>query len=179
MRRGFRRAMRQAGRPGVPPMLRRAHGWMAAGEYSAAAEAFEQLGAGGEARGVPRAANFFLQAGRARILAGQPKVGFDHLMHGLTLMAASGLPGQLERVGGRVVAELDQQGLSAEAAQVAQWLRTRQPVAPEANAAPARKPVLPTNCPGCGGPVRADEVEWIDEITAECTWCGNPVRAEI
>jgi len=44
--------------------------------------------------------------------------------------------------------------------------------------ATTRKPILPTHCPGCGGPVRADEVDWLDDVTAECNWCGSPVRAE-
>ena len=40
-----------------------------------------------------------------------------------------------------------------------------------------RRPVLPTNCPGCGGPIRSDEVEWVDDVTAECPYCGSSVRA--
>ena len=42
-RRPFRRAMRPAMRPDVPPLLRRAHELMAAGNYVAAAQAFENL----------------------------------------------------------------------------------------------------------------------------------------
>lgn len=180
-RRPLRRAMmRQAVRPAVPPMLRRAHELMEAGDYPAAAEAFEQLARAGEARGHPKAGQMYLQAGRARILAGQKEAGFAHLKRGLGLMSA--FPGQLLHVGRRVVGELNAQGLSAEAQEIAQWLEARLPVRPEtaggAFAAPARKPILPTHCPGCGGPVRADEVEWLDDLTAECTWCGSPVRAE-
>jgi hypothetical protein len=40
------------------------------------------------------------------------------------------------------------------------------------------KPRLPTVCPGCGGPLHSDELDWVDEITAECPYCGSPVRAE-
>jgi endogenous inhibitor of DNA gyrase (YacG/DUF329 family) len=46
------------------------------------------------------------------------------------------------------------------------------------SAIPARKPILPTHCPACGGTVRPDEVEWLDEITAECAYCGSPVRED-
>lgn len=188
-RRGFRRAMiRRAMRPDVPPMLRRAHELMNAKNYPAAAEAFEQLARGGEARGHPKTGQMYLQAGRARILAGQKETGFAHLKRGLGLMAA--YPAQLFHAGNRVVNELNEHGMSAEAQEIAQWLKASLPpalnavegVQPEAGrgavAASARRPILPTHCPGCGGPVRADEVDWVDEVTAECNWCGSPVRAE-
>lgn len=35
---------------------------------------------------------------------------------------------------------------------------------------------LPTACPQCGAPVRADEVEWIDPSSAECTFCGAVIQ---
>jgi hypothetical protein len=35
---------------------------------------------------------------------------------------------------------------------------------------------LPTNCPKCGAPVRSQEVNWIDTITAECDYCGSLIR---
>ncbi len=185
MRRGFRRGlMRQAMRPApvVPPMLQRAHQLMAAGNYAAAAEAFEGLARAGEARQHPKTAQMYLQAGRARILAGQKEVGFGHLKTGLGLMARTGQHGQLVHMGNRVVTELNEHGMTAEATEIANWLKTSLPAAPAGMAAatstPAKKPVLPTHCPGCGGPVRADDVEWLDDVTAECNWCGSPMRAE-
>jgi hypothetical protein len=181
MRRGFRRGqIRSALRQDIPPMLQRAHQLMANGNFPAAAEAFEALARGAETRQHPKTPNLFLQAGRARILAGQKGIGLDHLKHGLELMARMGLQGQLFMAGNRAVNELNEHGMTAESQELAAWLKTVLPVAPAGlgTAAPTRKPVLPTHCPGCGGPVRADEVDWIDEATAECNWCGNPVRAE-
>ena len=187
-RKGFRRgAIRQAMRPDVPPMLQRAHELMASGNYAAAAEVFEQLASGGEARGHPKTAQMYLQAGRARISAGQKNIGFAHLKRGLGMLAAH--PARLQRAGERMVNELNDHGMSAEAQEIAQWLQTSLPPAlsaveggqPETRAgaptASAKKPVLPTNCPSCGGLVRADDVDWIDGITAECDWCGSPIRA--
>jgi hypothetical protein len=182
MRRGFRRGMiRQAMRPDVPPMLQRAHELMAGGNYPAAAEAFEGLAHAGEARQHPKTATMYLQAGRARILAGQKEIGFAHLKHGLDLMARLGMHGQLFLAGNRVVNELNEHGMTAEAQEIAGWLKTSLPAgsaALGAAPAPAKKPILPTHCPGCGGPVRADDVDWLDDVTAECSWCGSPVRAE-
>lgn len=183
-RRGFRQGMRAARQAGqVPPMLRRAHELMAAGNYVAAADAFEQLGRAGEARQHPKTPNMFLQAGRARFMAGQNQPGYDNLMHGLTLMANAGQHGPLFHMGNRVVAELNQRGMMKEAAQIETWLKSVSPSRPEGTkagpgVAPTRKPILPTRCPGCGGPVNSQDVEWIDEVTAECNWCGSPVRGE-
>ena len=181
-RRSFRRAMRQAARPDVPPMLRRAHELMAAGNYAAAAETFEKLAHAVENRQHPKTGQMYLQAGRARILAGQKPIGVQHIKMGLGTMLHMGLYGQLFHAGNRVVAELNQHGLTAEAQEISQWLQKNLPAAPAgmgaAAPAPAKKPILPTHCPGCGGPVRADDVEWIDEVTAECNWCGSPVRGE-
>ncbi|MBI4771264.1 MAG: hypothetical protein HY784_12865, partial [Chloroflexi bacterium] len=36
---------------------------------------------------------------------------------------------------------------------------------------------LPAHCPQCGSPLHPDEVEWLDERTAECEYCGSVVRA--
>ncbi len=182
MRRGFRRSLiRRAAQPDVPPLLRRAHELMAGKDFAGAAAAFEKLARGAEARNHPKTPHLYLQAGRAHILAGNKPAGFAFLKHGLDLLA--GRPAQLRQLGRRVVTELNEQGMNSEAQEIESWLKTVLPAAPEgtrmgAAAASARKPILPARCPGCGGTVRADEVEWLDEVTAECTWCGSPVRAE-
>ena len=182
-RRPLRRAMRQAARPDVPPMLRRAHELMAAGNSAAAAEAFEKLAHAGENRQHPKTGQMFLQAGRARILAGQNQVGFQHIKMGLGTMHSMGLHGQVQHAANRVMAELNERGLTAEAQEVSQWLQKNHPASSAGTAgvlaaSAARRPLLPTHCPGCGGPVRPDDVEWTDEVTAECNWCGSPVRGE-
>lgn len=184
MRRPFRpgRPLRRAlmGAPAVPPALQHASRLMAAGDYSAAAEAFETLARGAEARFGPRAPQLYLQAGRARILAGQIEPGMAALTHGLQLMASAGRWPELHRAGDRVVRELRDRGLTAQADQLAAWLARTLPELSSADlstAVPARA-VLPTHCPSCGGPLRPDEAEWLDQVTAECPFCGSPVRAE-
>jgi hypothetical protein len=154
---------------------------MAAGQFAAAAEILEQFGRGALTRGGPRAPWFFLQAGRARLQAGQVLVGMSHLQQGLALFAARGELRQLHHAGRRLAAELKERGLASEARQIEEYMKTALPSgsAPGAGAEAERaRPVLPTNCPGCGGPIRSDEVEWVDEVTAECPYCGSAVRAE-
>lgn len=177
MRRGFRRALRRAMTPDVPPILQRANQWMAAGQYEEAAAAYEQMAQAAEGRDGPRAPVFFIHAGRARFLAGQSAQGLSHLKHGLGLFAARGQWGELHRAGRRAVDELNERGFESEAAQVEAYLASTLPPTFAPTAAPsARKPILPTHCPSCGGAVRPDEVEWLDEVTAECSYCGSPLR---
>jgi predicted RNA-binding Zn-ribbon protein involved in translation (DUF1610 family) len=154
---------------------------MAIGDYPGAAAAFEQLAGGAVARNGPRAPIFLLQAGRARILAGQTANGMAHIQRGLALFAARGQWQKFYGSGQRIVVELNQRGLTAEAKQIEAYLKAALPVGftPGPAAGFAEKPkVLPTNCTGCGAPIRADEVDWVDEITVECPYCGSAVRAE-
>lgn len=184
MRRPFRpgRPLRRAlmGTPAVPPALQHASRLMAAGDYPAAAEAFETLARGAEARMGPRAPQLYLQAGRARVLAGQIEPGMAALKRGLGLMAAARRFPELHRAGNRVINELRARGLTAQADEIAAWLKQTLPDLPAADLAPAApaRAVLPTHCPSCGGPLRPDEAEWLDQVTAECPFCGSPVRAE-
>ncbi len=181
-RRGFIRPMvrRAMMTPDIPPALRRANELMAAGQFAAAADIFEQFVRGALQRGGPRAPQFFLQARRCRVLAGQVPVGMALLKQGLSIIASRGNWQNLQNAGRRVAAELTQRGLTAEATEIEAWLKQTIPSGfvpgPAADSAPPR--LLPTNCPSCGGPIRADEVEWMDEVTAECPYCGSAIRVE-
>ena len=37
---------------------------------------------------------------------------------------------------------------------------------------------LPPSCPQCGAPVRGDEIEWINQYSAECIYCGSIIQIE-
>lgn len=181
MRRGFGRPFRRAlgGVPQIPPALQRANRLMAAGDYSQAALAFEELAQRAEARGGPRAPFFLIQAGRAHILLGETAAGQAQLKQGLSLLAQARRYTQLYRAGTRLAQELQTRGLAAEAAEITALIKGNVPAAEiPAQGQTASKALLPTHCPACGGPVRSDEADWIDEMTAECPFCGSPVRAE-
>lgn len=49
--------------------------------------------------------------------------------------------------------------------------------APVTPSIPTKHRPLPTTCPQCGAPIRSDEVEWIDESSAECDFCGAVIAA--
>jgi hypothetical protein len=178
-RRRMSRAIRRMGRPNVLAMLQRANQLLVDGSYGEAAQAFEQLARGAEDRFSERSPFLYLQAGRAAILDGQTQSGVAHLRRGLTLLASQGRFPRMQLLANRIMDELNERGLTIEAAEIAGVLNDNLPRHVEpGQAPPAKKTVLPTHCPACGGALRPDEVEWLDEVTAECAYCGSPVRGE-
>ncbi|MEP7134038.1 MAG: hypothetical protein ABI904_03805 [Chloroflexota bacterium] len=180
MRRMFRRNIRKTLAQEVPPVLQEANFAFAKGEYGRAGELFERIAEGADARGGPRAPLFHLQAGRARIFAGQTKLGMPSLKRGLELLAERQKFQRLQDAGQRIIAELNEHGLKSEVTDIEIFLKTLLKSTPAfaSQPSPAKKPILPTHCPSCGAAVKPDEVEWLDEITAECGYCGSPVREE-
>jgi len=178
MRRVFRRQIRKTLAANVPPILQEANFAFDKGEYGRAAELFEQIAQTADGRGGPRAPRFYLQAGRARILAGQTQLGLTSLKRGLELLFQHKLYPQLQKAGFRVITELNEIGLRNEATEIEMWLKSIILLKPafETDASPKKRPVLPTHCPSCGAALRPDEVEWLDDLTAECAYCGSPVR---
>lgn len=177
MRRALRRGL--FGPPEVPPALQRANLVMAQENYSEAATAFEDLATRADARGGPRAPLFHLQAGRMYVFAGQDQMGVVHIKRGLEQFTAAGRYDKVHHFGQLAVKELTARGLTAEAQGIAAYLQATLPAHPEEESIkPEKLPVLPTHCPACGAPLRLDEVEWSDDVTAECLFCGSPVRAE-
>lgn len=181
MRRIFRRHIRKTLSQNIPPILQEANFAFDKGEYGRAGELFENIARTTDARGGPRAPIFHLQAGRARVLAGQTKLGIPSLQRGLELFAQRGQLHKLHQAGTRVIAELNARGLTAEATDMDIYLKKLSPSLPatEPPQPPLKRPVLPTHCPSCGAALRPDEVEWLDEVTAECAYCGSQVREEV
>lgn len=80
----------------------------------------------------------------------------------------------------RITNELEARGLTNEAADIEAWVKGIVPSASEfeTQSLVLKKHVLPTHCPQCGAALRPDEVDWLDETTAECGYCGSPVRED-
>ena len=180
MRRMFRRDRRKGFAPNIPPVLQEANLAFDKGEYGRAAQFFEKIAEGADARSGPRAPLFHLQAGRSRVLAGQTQLGMPSLKRGLELLAQRKQSQRLQNASQRVISELNERGLQKEASEIEAWLKTVLPSTPfvDVQPAPPRKHSLPTHCPQCGAAIRPDEVEWLDDVTAECAYCGSPVRDE-
>jgi len=178
-RRRVQRNLRRMARQDVPTLLIQANQMMANGDYANAANSFTNLATRAEQRLPQRAPFLYIQAGRAGILGGDTKSGMAQFRRGLTILADQGRYPRLQMLGGRVVAELRGRNLEAEAAEIESLLKGNLPgTSSTATAALQKKAVLPTVCPSCGGVVKADEVDWLDDITAECSYCGSPIRAD-
>jgi hypothetical protein len=153
---------------------------MAKGEYLTAAQAYEQLGNGAKARGLPYDAQLFLQASRCWFLAGQVNSGMQNLKAVLSILAGRGNWQRFNHIAQRAIAELNQSGLTPQAREIENLLQSSLPPAftplQAANTQATR--LLPTHCPACGAPLHSDEVEWNDPFTAECPFCGSSVRLE-
>lgn len=175
MRRMFRRHIRKTLAQEVPPILQEANFAFDKGEYGRAGELFERIAEKADARNRPRAPLFHLKAGEARILAGQTSLGMPSLKRGLELLAQGGQFQRLQNFGARVISELQDRGLIREVSEIESLLKTILP-SETLFEAPEKRPVLPTHCPSCGAAVRPDEIEWLDEVTAECAYCGSPIR---
>lgn len=180
----FRRARRllrgaaQQSRPVVPPALQNAHHLMEVRQFGEAALAFYDLAKKAEDRFPERAPFLYFEAGRAAILNSDNKKGVTHFRSGITLLATQQRYHRLSKAGARIVDELRERGLNAEADEVESVLRNNDQAPAEKEAStPQKRAILPTHCPSCGAAMRPDEVEWLDDLTAECDYCGSPVRA--
>ena len=177
MRRMFRRERRKGFAPDIPPILQEANMAFEKGEYGRAAERYDKLARVADARGGPRAPLLLLQAGRARVYAGQASLGLPSIKRGLELLTERGQLNRVYQAGTKAIAELKERGLEDEATSIEIYLGIVLPknflAQPE-----VKHPILPTHCPSCGAPLHTNEVEWLDNITAECGYCGSPAREE-
>jgi hypothetical protein len=146
VRRMFRRHIRKTLAQEVPPILQEANFAFEKGEYGRAGELFERLGEKAAARGGPRAPLFYLQAGRARILAGQTSLGMPSLKRGLELLAQREQFSRLYQAATRVIAELNEHGLPKEAAEISAWLKTVLPSEPS-TVSLSKSPCFPRTVP--------------------------------
>lgn len=174
MRRMFRRERRKAFAPNIPPILQEANLAFEKGEYGRAAERYEKIANTADERGGSRAPLFYLQAGRARVYAGQSALGMPSLKRGLELLARRGQFQHLHQAGMRTIGELNERGLKEEAVDIEILMKM---VLPQTLSIEpfVKRPTLPRHCPSCGAPLRPDEVEWLDDVTGECGYCGSPV----
>lgn len=164
---------------GSPPLaLRHAHRLMQEGKFGEAALAFYELAQEAEDGSPERAPFLYIEAGRAAMLNGDNKKGVVHFRSALTLLGTQQRYHRLHKVGGHLVEELRERGFHAEADEVESVIRNNDQAPVREEAVVSRIAILPTHCPSCGAAVRSNEVEWLDEFTAECDYCGSPIRAD-
>ena len=128
-RRPIRRMLRPArGRiRRAPQELILANQMMESGNYQGAAEQFEALARLTASRNGRHTPQFYLQAGRAHILAGQNEAGMTNLKQGMFLLASRAAWRRFYNAGNRIVSELNQLGLKKDANEILDLLNAKLP----------------------------------------------------
>jgi len=175
MKRRFRREVQKKEPQKVSPVLQEANYAFTNSDYVRAAELFEKIAQTADEQGSQRAYIFHLRAGHARILARQELLGIPSLRHGLELLSKNKQFQKLHMAGMRAVSDLKACGLKDEAVEIQAWLKRTLTEVPTTRW-PENLATLPKLCPSCGAPLRPDDVDWVDNNTAECGYCGNAVR---
>lgn len=161
-----------------------AHRLLKAGKNIQAAVTYERLARKAAQKSIARAPYLFVQSGKTFLQGGEKPRGLTLIKHGLMLLAQAGLWAAFYRVGHRTAEVLEEEGMTEEQVELESWLEEVMPedseVVAEAKAEDVvgEHPVLPTECPNCGGPIDPAVVSWRDEVTAECLYCGGMIRAE-
>jgi hypothetical protein len=160
--------------------LQRAHQLMETGGHANAADLIERIAQSiYDVQMLRMAPRLFVQAGRARILAGEVEAGLALLQKGLEIWADSGRKSVLIKTYQRLSQELPGMGFEEAAGSLSSWLKERYPKVelPEDKAPPGpsahRGTGLPLKCPECEGPLHPDEVDWKGSSQGECPYCGS------
>ena len=185
-----KRMFRPKGRgisPTSHPVMQRASKQMAMENYSGAALTFEKMAERANSRNGPAAPHLFIQAGRANFLARQIPNGMVDIHKGLKLFAERKDWLRFGRNRKRVVKQLRRMGNENEANELMNFMAGELPADMDAienepqldlKTIARANASLPNQCQKCGAPVRSDEVEWVDDRSAECSFCGNIIQSE-
>jgi DNA-directed RNA polymerase subunit RPC12/RpoP len=155
--------------------LRRAHTLMERGEHANAAVLFERQAREAGDRGLYLpAAHLFLQAGRARLLAGESAAGEGHLRQGLEILANIGDHRRMSRSGSLLVKDLVRMAQDRLAEEVRMFVKQALEKLPAAAVAPESAPAhVPYKCMQCGAILRAEDIEPGDSGSPVCVYCGS------
>jgi len=176
---------RRLGQGIIGPRVRQALRLLAEGRYAEAGVSFGQLADRARDNGHHlRAAQLALQAGRAFLEAGDGEKALLRSQQTVRQFIVGGRPGRAVRVLQQMTTALRARGLDAQAAALEQDAQARLAEiglslsSVPAEPLPSSQRHLPPACPQCGGPLRADEVEWVDSSSAECPYCGSVVMTK-
>jgi hypothetical protein len=179
MLRNFGRGYRPLG-PLFIRSLNTAFRLLQGGKPGEAAGLFAQLAGQMEATNHPRqAANLHANASHAFTDAHAAVGALEHARAALNLFLEYNMSNRAARFYQNITRKLDANGMMAEVGQLNQEFADRIAQLPVTGPAgvPAPHKALPAHCPNCGAPIRSDEAEWVDSMTAECGYCESMVHA--
>jgi hypothetical protein len=176
--------------PGAPALaeialkdVRRAYSLVERGDHANAAQLFERQARDAADRGIfMPAAHLYLQAGRARLLAGETEAAQELLYQGLGILADHLDVQRLTMSANQLIDDLLRMGQDTLAGDVHTWLKHALKtdlvaVDDGAKDTPARGR-RPTQCPRCNAILRnADIVPW-NSVRGICVYCGSLIDVE-
>jgi tetratricopeptide (TPR) repeat protein len=170
-------------RPRFRPLLRRARRRIEQADPAEAAATLEKEARAAEEQGMlDKAGDLHLEAARCYLQLDDIDQADDHSLKALQLFIQARRPGKVRRLVPRMMAVLHRKGYHDEAEKLRREVEALLGVPPGERAIPwgeraVQRGSLPAKCPSCGGPVRSDEVNWLDSHSAECAYCGGIVKA--
>jgi hypothetical protein len=182
----FRRPFRGGGRaamranPVLVQAIQRANQLIANGQAVEAAQILTRLVQESENRGRPRlTANLHAQAARAYAAAKDEQNALSQARSALKQFVQLNMLPRVPRFYANITRDLRANGMNASAdALQKEFGEKAKGLESQGFAAPAQHGRLPVKCPQCAAPVRNDEVDWIDQISAECNYCGSVIQTE-
>jgi len=170
-------------RPRLRPALRRARRRIGQADPAEAAAILEKKAQIAEEQGMlDKAGDLHLEAARCYLQLDDIDRADDHGLKALQFFIQARRPGKVRRLVLRMMAVLHRKGYHDEAEKLRQEVDALLGAPLGERAIPwggraVQQGSLPAKCPSCGGPIRSDEVNWIDPHSAECAYCGGIVKA--
>jgi hypothetical protein len=167
--------------------LIRANHLVDSGQHAEAGEVFARISTLAEQAGFPgRATHLAARAAHSFLEADDSENAMSYARRVMRLSISMGNVQQTIGLARRIVAELDAHGYTdlAEAfrKEVNQYLGKLGLSLTDISAGEPglseQRGQLPSQCPACLGPVRSNEVTWIDQRSATCAYCGSTLQAQ-
>jgi len=177
-----RAAVRAAMRPNqvVVQAVARANNLLANGKPNDAAQIYERLAQEAEQRGFAKpAANAHAQAALAYAMAKNENAARAHARAALNQFLQLNMAQRAPTFYNNITQKLRENGMTNAADTLQREFGDKiKTLATQGFGASAPRGRLPSKCPHCAGPTHSDEVEWIDECSAECVYCGGVIQTE-
>jgi hypothetical protein len=167
--------------PGQIQILSQANQLIATGHPGEGAQLFANLAQQMEATNHPRrAANLHAQAAHAYADNQDEPNALIHGRRALTLFLQYQMVERSPRFYGNIERKLRARnmGKAADALQSEFGKQVGSLPQPQVQPQAPGQQRLPPTCSQCGAPVRGDEVEWINQYSAECIYCGSVIQTE-
>jgi len=167
--------------PGQIRILSQANQLIATGHPGEAAQLFANLAQEMEASNHPRrAANLHAQAAHTYADDQDEPNALAQARRALTLFLQYEMVERSPRFYANIERKLRARNMSkaADALQVEFGKQVGSLPQPPAQPQVPGQQRLPSTCSQCGAPVRGDEVDWINQYSAECIYCGSVIQTE-